>query len=177
MVKNPPANAGDIRDTGPILGSGRSPGGEQGKGLQYSCLENPMDRGAWWLQSMGSKRVRHNWSNLAPTHATFSYDKNSQQSVWRWNVVKHNKGHNKTSPGEGNDNPLQYSCLENYKDRGVWWATVHGVTKSWMWLSTHTTTWRKKRVEVGARFLNICLFVSFWFLDFVKKKNLVKKRI
>ena len=34
------------------------------------------------------------------------------------------------SPGEGNGNPLQYSCLENSKDRGVWWAIVHGVTKS-----------------------------------------------
>ena len=34
------------------------------------------------------------------------------------------------SPGEGNGNPLQYSCLENPMDRGVWWATVHGVTKS-----------------------------------------------
>ena len=35
------------------------------------------------------------------------------------------------SPGEGNGNPLQYSCLENSMDRGAWWATVHGVTKSW----------------------------------------------
>ena len=34
------------------------------------------------------------------------------------------------SPGEGNGNPLQYSCLENSKDRGAWWATVHGVTRS-----------------------------------------------
>ena len=34
------------------------------------------------------------------------------------------------SPGEGNDNPLQYSCLENLMDRGTWWATVHRVTKS-----------------------------------------------
>ena len=34
------------------------------------------------------------------------------------------------SPGEGNDNPFQYSCLENHMDRGVWWVTVHGVTKS-----------------------------------------------
>ena len=38
------------------------------------------------------------------------------------------------SPGEGNDNPLQYSCLENSMDRGSWWATVHGVTKSQLWL-------------------------------------------
>ena len=35
------------------------------------------------------------------------------------------------SPGEGNGNPLQYSCLENSMDEGAWWATVHGVTKSW----------------------------------------------
>jgi len=39
------------------------------------------------------------------------------------------------SPGEGNDNPLQYSCLENPMDRGAWWATVHGVAKSWTRLS------------------------------------------
>ena len=44
------------------------------------------------------------------------------------------------SPGGGNDNPLQYSCLGNSMDRGGWWATVHGVAKSWTWLSdcTHT---------------------------------------
>ena len=47
VVKNPPANAGDIRDAGLIPGSGRSPGGGHGSPLQYSCLENPMDRGAW----------------------------------------------------------------------------------------------------------------------------------
>ena len=44
-VKNLPANAGDIRDTGLIPGLGRSPGGSRGNPLQYSCLENPMDRG------------------------------------------------------------------------------------------------------------------------------------
>ena len=38
-------------------------------------------------------------------------------------------------PGAGNGNPLQYSCLENSKDGGAWWATVHGVTKSWALLS------------------------------------------
>ena len=47
VVKNPPANAGDIRDVGSICGLGRSPGGGLGNPLQYSCLENPMDRGAW----------------------------------------------------------------------------------------------------------------------------------
>ena len=48
VVKNPPANAGDARDAGSISGSGRSPGGGHGNPLKYSCLENPMDRGAWW---------------------------------------------------------------------------------------------------------------------------------
>ena len=45
--KDPPANAGDKRDMGWIPGSGRSPGGINGNPLHYSCLENPMDRGAW----------------------------------------------------------------------------------------------------------------------------------
>ena len=48
MVNKPSANAGNIRDTGSIPGLGRSPGGGHGNPLQYSCLENPMDRGAWW---------------------------------------------------------------------------------------------------------------------------------
>ena len=43
MVKNPPANAGDLRDTGSIPGSGRSPGGGHGNPFQYPCLENPME--------------------------------------------------------------------------------------------------------------------------------------
>ena len=47
MVKNPPANA-DVRDAGPIPGSGRSPGGGHGNPFQDSCLENPMDQGAQW---------------------------------------------------------------------------------------------------------------------------------
>ena len=53
MVKNLPANAGDIRDAGLIPGLGRSPGGGHGKPLQYSCLRNPMDRGAWRATAHG----------------------------------------------------------------------------------------------------------------------------
>ena len=53
MVKNPPANAGDIRDMGSIPGSGRSPGEGNGNPLQYSCLENPTDRGAWRASTHG----------------------------------------------------------------------------------------------------------------------------
>ena len=58
MVKNMPANGGDIRDVGSIAGSGRSPGGGNGNPLQYSCLENPMDKGAWWAMVY---RVTKSW--------------------------------------------------------------------------------------------------------------------
>jgi len=60
-VKNLPANAGDIRDAGLIPGSGRSPGGGHGIPLQYSCLENPMDKGAWRATV---HRVSESWTQL-----------------------------------------------------------------------------------------------------------------
>ena len=50
---------------GVITGLGRSPGEGNGNPLQYSCLENPMDRGAWWATPTCSQRVRHDWSDLA----------------------------------------------------------------------------------------------------------------
>ena len=49
MVKNPPANAGDVTEVSSIAGSGRSPGGGHGNPLPYSCPENHMDRRAWWV--------------------------------------------------------------------------------------------------------------------------------
>ena len=56
VLKNPPANAGDVRDKGLVPGSGRFPGGGNGNPLQYSCPENPMDRGAWWAIVCGVAR-------------------------------------------------------------------------------------------------------------------------
>jgi len=53
VVKNPPTNAGDIRDTIFVPGLGRFPAGGHGNPLQYSCLENPMERGAWWATVHG----------------------------------------------------------------------------------------------------------------------------
>ena len=53
MVKNPPANAGDMRDGGLVAGSGRSPGDGNGSPLQCFCLENPKDRGGWWATVRG----------------------------------------------------------------------------------------------------------------------------
>ena len=67
VVKNPPANTGD---SGSIPGSGRSPGGGNGNPLQYSCLENPTDRRAWWAtvhQGEGSREMRQKSQCLGVT--------------------------------------------------------------------------------------------------------------
>ena len=60
VVKNLPSYAGDVRDMGSIPGSGRSPGRGHGNPLQYSCLENPMNRGAWWttVQRVAKSRTQ-----------------------------------------------------------------------------------------------------------------------
>ena len=59
MVKNLPADAGDIRDTGSVLSLGRSSGGGHGNQLQYSCLENPLVGGSWWVTV---HRVAKSWT-------------------------------------------------------------------------------------------------------------------
>ena len=63
MVKNPPANAGDAREVRLILGSGKIPGVGNGAQLQYSCLENPMDRGAWQATVHGVTKSQTQLSN------------------------------------------------------------------------------------------------------------------
>ena len=63
MVKNPPANAGDVGDPGSVPGLGRFPGGGNGNPLQYACLENSMDRGVWRTTVMGSQRFGNNCTN------------------------------------------------------------------------------------------------------------------
>ena len=61
-VKHPPARAGASEDPGFIPGWGRSPGGGNGNPLQFSCLENPMDRGSWWATVLG---VSKSWTRLS----------------------------------------------------------------------------------------------------------------
>ena len=61
VVKNLPANAGGTGDVGSILGMGTSPGRGNGNPLRYSCLKNPMDRGAWWTTVQG---VAKGWTQL-----------------------------------------------------------------------------------------------------------------
>ena len=61
MVKNLPANAGDLKDMGSVPGSGKTPGGGHSNPIQYSWLEKPMDRGAWWATVY---RVTKSWTQL-----------------------------------------------------------------------------------------------------------------
>ena len=72
VVKNLPANAGDVRDAGSIPRSGRSPGGGHGNPLLYYCLENPMDRGAWWATVHG---VTKSWTGLNDLACTYTKDR------------------------------------------------------------------------------------------------------
>ena len=99
MVKNM-SFAGDARDKGSIPGTGRSPGVGNGTSLQSSCLENPMDGGAWWAAVHGVAKSRTRLSDFTLTSLSCT--------------------------GERNGNPFQYSCLENPRDEGAWWAAVYG---------------------------------------------------
>ena len=65
MVKNLPANAGDVKDAGLIPGLGRSPGGGHGNPFHYSCLENPRDGGAWWVAIYGVTQSRTQQEQLS----------------------------------------------------------------------------------------------------------------
>ena len=102
-----------------------------GNPLQYPCLENPMDRGAWQTTVHVVPRVRHYLATKPPPHLKWAF-----LVAQTAKTLPTNAGDpgsilgSERSPGEGNGIPLQYSCLENPMERGAWWATVHGVTKS-----------------------------------------------
>ena len=101
---------------------------------------------SWWqdyieadgLPSMGSHRVRQDWRDLAAAAAAAG-GLDGKASACNAEDPGLIPGLGR-SPGEGNGNSLQYSCLENSMDREAWWAIVHGVAKSWTQLSDFTFT-------------------------------------
>ena len=150
VVKNLCASAGDKGDSGSIPGLGRSPGGGHGNPLQYSCPENPMDGGAWWVTVHG---VAKSWTRLSdltfpfPFHALEKALATHSSTLARkipWmeepsglqsmgsRRVRHDRATSLSlsCTGEGNGNPLQCSCLENPRDGGAWWAAVYGVAQT-----------------------------------------------
>ena len=86
--------------------------------LQCSCLENPRDGGAWWAAVYGVTQSRTRLKRLS---STSSNARDAGDAGWIPELGK--------SPGEGNGNPLQYSCLENLMDRGAWQAIVPALAK------------------------------------------------
>ena len=83
VVKNPPASVGDIRDAGSILGLGRSPGGGHGNPLQYSCLENPMDRGTWWATVHAVTQNQTRLKQLSMNTFPFNRKKNKSSNRYQ----------------------------------------------------------------------------------------------
>ena len=109
-----------------------------GTPLQYSCLENPMDRGAWWAAVHGVARSRTRLSFWLHFHFSLS------------------------CIGEGNGNPLQCSRLENPRDRGAWWAAVYGVAQSrtqLKWLSS--SSFLKPKLESFRKSFNVPTLLTF----------------
>ena len=125
-----------------------------GNPLQCSCLENPRDGEAWWASVYGVAQSRTRLKRLSSSSSSSDRDRRRQ-----WHptpVLLPGKSHGWRSPvgcspwgrsesdrtellhfhfspsctGEGNGNPLQYSCLENPRDREAWWAAVYGVAQS-----------------------------------------------
>ena len=109
-----------------------------GNQLQCSCLENPRDGEAWWAAVYGVAQKRLSSSSSTPTmgypggSVVKNPPTNAGDSGWILGLGR--------SPGEGNGNPLQCSCLENPMDRGAWWAIVHGVVRDRTRLSDFTFT-------------------------------------
>jgi len=87
VVKSSPANAGDITDVGLNPGLGRSPGGGHCNPLQYSCLENPMDRGAWWAMVHRVSKSRTRLKQLSMHACTWIREGSSWPKLKREEVV------------------------------------------------------------------------------------------
>ena len=117
-----------------------------GNPLQYSCLENPMDGGAWQAAVHGVARSRTRPERL---HFPFSL----------------------SCIGEGKGNPLQCSCLENSRDRGAWWAAVYGVAQSWTrlkWLGSSSSS--RQHIFTYGRVPFISVLQQFTHLNHWKNK-------
>ena len=145
VIKNLPANTGDMCS---IPGLGRSPGGGNGYPLQYSCLGNSMDTGAWqavhggteldttsdlaWTKFQEARKVSaesdlndKEWPTTGDLVAQMVKHLPAMQETWVWSLGCEDSLEKETAT----------HSMGNFMEKGGWWATVHGVSKSQIWLS------------------------------------------
>ena len=127
-----------------------------GNPLQWSCLENPRDRGALWTAVYGIAQSRTRLKWLSSSSSQYSCLENPvDRGAW-WAAV-HRVTQSLTRLKwlsmhacieEGNGNPVQYSCLENPRDRGTWWAAVYVVAQSGAWLKRRSSSSERGHLPV-----------------------------
>ena len=136
------------------------------------------------LQFMGSQRVRHSWTTslyweVLNTQFVFSYltlgnnpgSSNGEESACNAGDPGSISGLGR-SPGEGNGNLLQYSCLENPMDSRAWRTTVHGVAKTQTWLNNYTSYWQEVWCQSGSHlFIGNLYFIFGNFISIFKIFN------
>ena len=115
-----------------------------GTPLQYSCLGNPMDGGAWWAAVYGVTQSRTRLKRLSSSSSSMWLLQNRHSVTGSW--------------GEGNGNPLQCFCLENPRDGKAWWAAVYGVAQS---------RTRLKRLSSSSSGIFCVLHILMLFLEFL----------
>ena len=167
--KESTCNAGATRDTGSIPALWTSPREGHGNPLQYTCLENPMGRGAWQLQSIGSKRDGHDWSDLAYTWCAYGgflgdsvvKDLPADEGPWVGKI-----------PWRGKWQPTPIFLPGKFHgERSL--AIAHGVTKSRIWLTIIVYMLIQKLLAYASSFLSTLVIISL----FLKSVNLERKRI
>ena len=176
VVKNPSANAGDARDTGSIPGLGRSPEEEHSNPLQYSCLENPMDRGAWWATVRG---VAKSWTGLnwLSTHVhTFHrqnavglkrwkgpWEKHSTEKAW---AVSEGERSGLEFYSERNGEPL--AGMKSLLEKGCSWVGIKkgDLKNTWGLYSTGDSAQYYVAAWVGGESRGEWIFVFVWLSPF-----------
>ena len=124
---------------------------------QAQTASPPSTKSQWGLMADDGKQLTLWIKEQKEQHSSSGREAPAQESRFKLSIRR--------SPGEGDGNPLQYSCLENPMDRGAWWAIVYGVTKSLTWLkglSTHESIKKQKMTDKHENTQNVFqLFTNY----------------